>query len=228
MSGLRVIALKHDVVSRWCERHQIESIENYTGESLPISIDCIVHLVAKAHVTESEADRHEYTQVNVEGTRAMLRVAKAKQVKHFIYMSSIKATGDFPPDSVLKETNVCHPQGVYGETKRQAERLLDELSNGGVRVSIIRPPLVYGLGVKANMAALVKLVKYLPVLPFGSIENRRSIVSVRNLSHFVMTLLFVKPNYDYHRELFIVSDPHSLSTAQICQFIARGLAREFG
>ena len=172
---------------------QTESIERYVGEQLPDSLDGIVHLVAKAHVTENEADREEYTRVNVEGTRALLRVAKAKQVKHFVYMSSIKASGEFPESGTLTEREPSSPQGVYGETKWQAEQLLSELSQAGIRVSVVRPPLVYGVGVKANMAALVKLVKWLPALPFGRIRNQRSMISVRNLSNFVMTLLLTPP-----------------------------------
>lgn len=205
---------------------QTESIERYVGEQLPDSLDGIVHLVAKAHVTENEADREEYTRVNVEGTRALLRVAKAKQVKHFVYMSSIKASGEFPESGTLTEREPGSPQGVYGETKWQAEQLLSELSQAGIRVSVVRPPLVYGVGVKANMAALVKLVKWLPALPFGRVRNKRSMISVRNLSNFVMTLLLTPPREAYQHEMFIVSDKQSLSTAQLCRWIAQGLSKK--
>ena len=204
----------------------VSSIEQYTGEKLPDTLDCIIHLVAKAHVTENEVERDEYTRVNVDGTRALLTIARAKRVKHFIYMSSIKASGEFPAQGKLTETDTCHPQGVYGETKWQAEQLLNELVSDNTKVSVVRPPLVYGAGVKANMAALIKLVKWLPVLPFGGIDNRRSVISVRNLSDFVMTLVFTKPLIEYRHEVFIVADKASLSTSQLCRFIADGLVKK--
>ncbi|UAA39668.1 NAD-dependent epimerase/dehydratase family protein [Paraneptunicella aestuarii] len=203
-----------------------DSIENYAGEGLPEKLDVIIHLVAKAHVTEDESNRAEYERVNVAGTQAMVNLAKAKDVKHFIYLSSIKVNGDETFKEPITEASEVCPKGVYAETKYQAENLANELADNGIKVSIVRPPLVYGAGVKANMAALTKLVRLLPVLPFGMINNQRSLISVRNLSDFLMTLVFELPVQSYERETFIVSDRNPLSIRELCLAIAQGLHKK--
>ena len=207
-----------------------ESIEKYQGEGLPETLDSIVHLVAKAHVTENEANRPEYQRVNVEGTRNLLNIAREKSVSHFIYLSSIKVNGDVTEMNAFTEASSVDAQGVYAETKYQAEELVRAYSQEGTqearRVSIVRPPLVYGKGVKANMAALIELVKLLPILPFGAIKNKRSLISVRNLSDFLMTLLFQQPEQPYSSETFLVSDKHAMSTTALCMSIANGLDKK--
>lgn len=202
------------------------SIEQYRGQELPEKLDCIIHLVAKAHVTEKEQNRAEYERVNVAGTQALCDVARRLQVSHFIYLSSIKVNADATSAGPISEHSQPEPTGVYAETKFAAEQLAQGLVEDGIRVSVVRPPLVYGGGVKANMAALVKLVKWLPILPFGRIANKRSFLSVRNLCDFIMTLAFKEPQQHYNSEVFIVSDGEAFSTAQLCQTIAKGMNKQ--
>lgn len=204
---------------------QHKSIEQYQGGGLPETIDAIVHLVAKAHVTEDESSRKEYEKVNVEGTESLVNIAIEKKVAHFIYLSSIKVNGDETFDVGFTEFDSENPIGVYAETKFQAEQRALLLKSKGVKVSIIRTPLVYGNGVKANMAALVNMVKVLPIIPLGAIDNRRSFISVRNLSDFIQALLFKEPLSEYDAALFLLSDREPVSTAKMCALIAQALNR---
>ena len=201
------------------------SIERYRGEGLPATLDCVVHLAAKAHVTEKPEHNSEYQTVNVAGTRAVCAVARQTQATHFVYMSSIKVNAEETDATPLTEEDVEAPAGIYAETKLQAEQVARELIEEGVRVSIVRPPLVYGGHVKANMAALVKLVRWLPILPFGDIANRRSFISVSNLCDFLRTLAFETPAEPYQAAIFMVSDNEMLSTAQLCQVMATSLRK---
>ncbi len=203
-----------------------DSIEKYQGEGLPDKVDAIVHLVAKAHVTEDESQRDEYEKVNVKGTEALAKIAVQKRVDDFIYLSSIKVNGEETGEKGFSELDPASPQGIYAETKYKAEQVAGSLAANGIRVSIVRIPLVYGRGVKANMAALVKMVKSFPVIPFGAIDNSRSLISVRNLSHFIMTLLFEKALLSYDSELFLISDKEPVSTAKMCAMIANALKRK--
>ncbi|MCY7294365.1 NAD-dependent epimerase/dehydratase family protein [Alteromonas sp. a30] len=204
---------------------QVDSIENLSAQQLSSNIDVVIHLAAKAHVVENNELAGEYERINVDGTKAVAQVAIAKQVKHFIYVSSIKVNGDETSIQAFSEDDIPSPEGVYALTKFQAEQYLRSISSSSLRVSIIRPPLVYGKGVKANMNALVSLVKRLPVLPLGAINNRRSLISVGNLNHFILTILSTKPAEQYDYSVFLVADKSPVSTAQLCQNIAQALGK---
>ncbi len=202
------------------------SIESYSGKGLPDTIDVIIHLAAKAHVTEDDKRRHEYQSVNVNGTSALWRVARDKRVKHFIYLSSTKVYGIENTINAVTEQSPVTPKGVYAESKYQAEQILTNLTEDGIQVSIVRSPLIYGGGVKANMASLVKLVHLVPLLPLGMLHNKRSIVSVRNLCDFLKVLVFETPKITYKKEIFLVTDKYSYSTPELCKMIAQAFKKQ--
>ncbi len=204
---------------------QTRSIELLQGEQLPESIDTVIHLAAKAHVTESDELQDEYKKVNTEGTRRIADIAQSKGVSHFIHLSTIKVNGDTTEGKAFSEADIVHPEGIYAKTKFEAESLLDELANS-VRVSVVRPPLVYGRGVKANMHALASLIRLLPVIPFGAISNKRSLISVHNLTDFIKTLVWNMPEQMYTKEIFLVSDAESVSTPELCRKIAQALHKK--
>jgi UDP-glucose 4-epimerase len=153
----------------------------------------------------------------------LAKMAASRGVKRFIYLSSTKVFGDpVPPAVCFNSGSPTNPTDVYGESKLQAELELTSIAKEtGLEVVIIRPPLVYGQGVKGNMAMLSKLVRSNLPLPFRAIStNRRSMVSLENLIDLVRHCL---SNPDAIGQTFLVSDDHDLSTLEIICLFKRHL-----
>lgn len=177
------------------------------------SYGAIIHLAALVHQMQG-AKKEEYFRINCDLTLALAKKAKKDGVKHFIFMSTIKVYGEETTKIPLNEESPCHPNDPYGESKLAAEEGLLAMASEDFTVSIIRIPLVYGEGVKANMLNLIKLCDILPLLPFGGIDNRRSMVYVKNVTAFINTLLDQRAS-----GVFIVSDSKPISTTQLVQII---------
>jgi len=155
--------------------------------------DSIVHLAARVHVMkEKDEDPLKlFRKANVEATLALANAAKKKGVRKFIYISSIKAVNEVSKEFPLRLNDTPMPQDPYGISKLEAEQALMKLhSEGNFEVVIIRPPLVYGKGVKANFEKLFWLVKKDLPLPFGKVNNKRSMVSVLNLCDFIIHCIY--------------------------------------
>lgn len=188
---------------------------------------CIIHCAARAHVIHDEAENPYdlYHKINVDGTLNLAKQAVANGVKRFIYISSIKVNGESTTvNSPFTEINIPAPEDAYGASKLAAENSLRELAiETGMEVIIIRPPLVYGPGVKANFAAMMNMAsKNLP-LPLGGINNKRSMVALDNLVDFIVTCI-------YHpkaaNQTFLVSDDRDVSTTQLLQMMAQSLGKK--
>lgn len=182
-------------------------------------IDTVLHLSALVHQMGG-ASEEEYQRVNVTQTLFLANTAKAANVRHFIFMSTVKVYGE-ENDSAYTETSPCFPQDDYGKSKLQAERELQKLQDENFIVSIIRTPIVYGYGVKANIKNLINLVQKVPIIPLGSIHNQRSIVYIGNLCHLIDTLIEKQPN-----GIFLASDDEPLSTTELVQKIAQANKRK--
>lgn len=213
------------LVNNKCYEGVINSTATYT-EALQ-DVDCIIHCAARVHVMKDASVNpiEEYREVNTAGTLNLARQAVEAGVKRFIFISSIKVNGEGTQiGSPFKATDKPNPQDPYGQSKAEAEeQLLALAKETGLEVVIIRPTLVYGAGVKANFASLMKLVaKGLP-LPFGSITvNRRSLVSVYNLVDLIVTCID-HPNAA--NQIFLVSDDHDLSTADMVRQMGHALSK---
>lgn len=213
------------LVNNKCYEGIIDSTTIYT-EALQ-NVNCIIHCAARVHVMKDASVNpiEEYREVNTAGTLNLARQAVEVGVKRFIFISSIKVNGEGTQiGSPFKATDKPNPQDPYGQSKAEAEEQLLELAKEtGLEVVIIRPTLVYGAGVKANFASLMKLVaKGLP-LPFGSITaNRRSLVSVYNLVDLIVTCID-HPNAI--NQVFLVSDDHDLSTADMVRQMGVALSK---
>ncbi|MBL1244883.1 MAG: NAD-dependent epimerase/dehydratase family protein [Sulfurimonas sp.] len=179
----------------------------------------VIHLSALVHQMGG-ATKEEYERVNVTQTLELAKKAKASGVEHFVFMSSIKVYGE-ERDGVYSEKSECHPQDEYGMSKLKAERTLQELEDEHFIVSIIRTPIVYGEGVKANIKNLVSLVKKVSVLPFGSINNKRSMVYIGNLCHLVDVIIAQKQS-----GIFLAADDKPLSTTKLIELITRELDKK--
>jgi nucleoside-diphosphate-sugar epimerase len=166
----------------------------------------------------------EFRRVNVGGSLALARAAAAAGVRRFVFISSVKVHGEATaPGRPFREDDPPAPMDAYGISKMEAEQALWEVSAAtGMELVIIRPPLVYGPGVKANFAALVRLVRRGWPLPLGAIHNQRSLVSLDNLVDLIMTCLRHPRAAD---EAFLVSDGQDLSTTELVRCLGKALGR---
>ena len=181
------------------------------------NVEQVVHLAARVHVMDDKSldPLAEFRSVNVEGTAALARQAAAAGVRRFVFLSSIKVNGEFTEvGQSFTAEDAPAPQEPYAVSKREAEQLLRQLATEtGMEVVIIRPPLVYGAGVKANFHSMMRwLVRGVP-LPMAAVtENRRSLVALDNLVDLIVTCL----NHPAAaNQTFLVSDGEDLSTADL-------------
>jgi nucleoside-diphosphate-sugar epimerase len=189
-----------------------------------VGVEAVVHLAARVHVDfEGTGDPYlEYRRVNVEGTRAVLDAALAAGVRRVVVASSVKAVGSqsATPMTELTEPNPVDP---YGRSKLEAERLALDMSSGtALGVTILRLPLVYGPGVRANALRLLQLVDRGVPLPFGRIRNRRSFAFVDNVTGAIAAVLGAAAAAG---EVFFMSDGVDLSTPELIRLVARSLGR---
>ena len=188
-------------------------------------IDVVVHLAARVHVMDdaSEDPLAEFRRINVAGALNLARQAAAVGVKRFVFISSVKVNGEHTePGHAFTETDTPNPQDAYGLSKHEAEQGLRQVAaETGLEVVIIRPPLVYGPGVKANFAALMRAVQRGWPLPLGAVHNQRSLVALDNLVDFIITCITHPQAAD---QTFLVSDGQDLSTTEL----VRGMARAAG
>jgi UDP-glucose 4-epimerase len=190
-----------------------------------LGISAVVHLAARAHVTETGADALErFRAVNSAGTRHLAEAAAAAGVRRFVFLSSVKAMGESSPrDRALTEADTPAPEDAYGISKREGEiALLDVAASSGLEPVILRAPLVYGPGVKGNFLRLMRLVDRGIPLPFGAVANRRSLVARANLAA-ALALCLRHP--DAAGETFLVADGEDLSTPELIRRLARALER---
>lgn len=177
--------------------------------------DVVVHLAARVHVMNEVEDDplKSFRLMNVQTTLRIAQAAKLSGVKRFIFLSSVKVNGEETHGTPFRSTDIPHPLDPYGVSKKEAEDELMKLHEpGGFEVVIIRPPLVYGPGVKANFEKLFYFVqKDLPI-PFGLVKNSRSLVSVFNLIDLII-ICFDHPHAS--GKVFLVSDDRDLSLSEL-------------
>jgi nucleoside-diphosphate-sugar epimerase len=187
--------------------------------------DRVVHLAARVHVMNDKAidQLTEFRRINVDGTLNLALQAAAAGVRRFVYLSSVKVNGEgTSPGRAFTEADAPNPQDAYGQSKHEAEQGLRQLSaDTGMEVVIIRPPLVYGPGVKANFAALMRAVQRGWPLPLGAVHNQRSLVALDNLVDFIVTCI---THPQAANQTFLISDGQDLSTTEL----VRGMAQAAG
>jgi UDP-glucose 4-epimerase len=135
-------------------------------------------------------------------------------------MSSVKVYGE-ESNIAYSENSYCVPQDDYGKSKLKAEQELQKLEDNDFKVSIIRTPIVYGYGVKANIKNLISLVSKVPVLPFVNIKNKRSMVYIGNLCHLIDEIIKQEK-----AGVFLASDDTPLSTTRLILLIAKSLDKK--
>lgn len=187
--------------------------------------DVVVHLAARVHIMNdlNENPLAVFREINVKATVNLAREAKSAGVKRFIYVSSIKVNGEETKDIAYTASDVPSPQDPYGISKMEAEVELMKLHEENIfEIIILRPPLVYGPGVKANLERLFLLVEKHRFIPFGSVNNKRSFVSVFNLCNLIIHCL------DHPKaagQVFLVSDDVEYSLRDLIKLIANTLGK---
>jgi nucleoside-diphosphate-sugar epimerase len=146
-----------------------------------VGIDTVVHLAGRAHVmTKSRDALTQFRRVNASGTECLARQAEAAGVRRFVLVSSVKAAADSTGLHALRETDLANPRSPYGISKLEGEQALWAAARR-MEAVVLRPPLVYGPGVRANFRALLRLVDTGLPLPLGAVQNRRSLIARANL-----------------------------------------------
>ncbi len=188
-------------------------------------VDSILHLAARVHVMKetSEDPLEAFRQVNVAGSKRLARAAAAHGVRRLVYLSSIKVNGERTSTAPFRADDPPAPEDPYGQSKWEAEQALREIATRhSLEVTLIRPPLVYGPGVKGNFIRLLSLVdKGLP-LPLALLNNRRTLLGLDNLVDLLITCLD-HPNAA--GQVFLAGDEESLSTPELIKVIARAMNR---
>ncbi|WP_313711484.1 SDR family oxidoreductase [Pseudomonas sp.] len=189
-------------------------------------VDVVVHAAARVHVMKETATDSlaEFRRVNVDGTLNLARQAAAAGVRRFIFISSIKVNGEqSPAGRPLCADDTPAPQDAYGVSKLEAELGLRHLAIAtGLEVVIIRPVLVYGPGVKANFHNMMRWLHRGVPLPFGAVDNRRSLVSLGNLLDLITTCI---DHPKAANQVFIASDGDDVSLTQLIRALGQALGR---
>lgn len=201
------------------------SIEHNTDWSAALRyVDVVVHLAARVHMMSDDADDPlaEFRKVNVACTLNLAMQAAKACVKRLIFISSVKVIGEHTVVGIaLTEESLVNPQDAYSISKLEAEQGLTLIAQQtGMEVVVIRPPLVYGAGVKANFATMMRMVKLCFPLPFGAIYNTRSFVYIDNLVSLILKCI---DHPAAANQVFLVSDGNDLSTTELLRVCANAL-----
>jgi nucleoside-diphosphate-sugar epimerase len=189
-------------------------------------VNVVIHAAARAHIMNDGAvdPLSEYRRVNVDGTLNLARQAAGAGVQRFIFVSSVKVNGELSSEQApFYPNDTPAPEDAYGISKWEAEQGLKAIAKEtGMEVVIVRPPLVYGPGVKGNFASMVKLVRKGVPLPLGSIRNKRSLVAVDNLVDFIVTCI---DHPAAANQVFMVSDGEDISTSELLRELGKAMGK---
>jgi nucleoside-diphosphate-sugar epimerase len=191
-------------------------------------VNVVVHTAARVHVMNDDASDPltEFRKINRDATLVLARLAAESGVKRFVFLSSIKVNGEmtshghpFTPDDLYV------PDDPYGLSKYEAEQGLLALAQEiGMEVVIIRPPLVYGPGVKANFSSMMKWMGKPVLLPFGAIHNQRSLIALDNLVSFISLCVDRKKSPQAANQVFLISDGEDVSTTQLLRKVGQAFS----
>tara|TARA_B110000116_G_scaffold262004_1_gene266828 strand:+ start:1890 stop:2750 length:861 start_codon:yes stop_codon:yes gene_type:complete len=196
------------------------SFLNDSFENLNLkNIDIVIHCSALVHQMNG-ASKEQYYDVNVNQTAKLARKAKDSGIKHFIFLSTVKVYGE-ESDISYKESSPTNPTDHYSCSKVEAESYLKSIENDKFQIAVVRSPLIYGHGVKANFLSLVNLIKKISILPLKNTKNKRSMVFVGNICFILHQIISLKK-----RGIFIATDNKPLSTTELVELISKCLNKK--
>ncbi|MES2480840.1 MAG: SDR family oxidoreductase [Pseudomonadota bacterium] len=187
-------------------------------------VDRVVHLAARVHVMDEQAadPLAEFRKTNALATERLARQAAAAGVRRFVFLSSIKVNGEHTaPGRPFSADDIPAPQDPYGISKLEAELALHRVAaETGMEICILRPPLVYGPGVRANFRSMMRWVARGVPLPLGAVRNQRSLVALDNLVDLIITCL---DHPGAANQVLLAGDGEDLSTPQLLRRVAQAL-----
>lgn len=221
---VRAAVRRSDATVSGAEMVLVGDIHESTEWSVALEgVDSVIHLAARVHLLRDTAadPAAEHRRINTAGTIHLARSAQAAGVRRFVFLSTLHVNGEATPiDQPFTEASEPAPRSPYAISKWEAEQALNALP--GIEIVIVRPPLVYGAGVKANFAQLVRFVQRGLPLPFGWTNNRRSLIAVQNLADFLVTCA---EHPDAAGETFLVSDGDDISTTELLRRVGAALGK---
>lgn len=210
-----------------CEQIAVGEIDGDTDWGAALAgMDTVVHLAARVHVMEESAadPLAAFRRVNLAGSSSLARQAAEAGVKRLIYLSSVKVNGERTHGAPFKADDPPGPEDPYGISKWEAEQaLLRIAAQTGLELVILRPVLVYGAGVKGNLARLTAIISRGLPLPLAGIANRRSLLSIQNLLDFTGCCI---DHPDAAGEIFLLADGEDLSTPELIRKLAKAMGRQ--
>lgn len=217
---------RHVPKAAWAQNTRCEFVAHDLDKDparLVQGMDAVVHLAARVHVMSDTATDPlaENRRLNTSATLALARAAMVASCRHFVFMSTIKVNGESTLDRPFTESDAPQPQDPYATSKFEAEQGLAALAaESSMGVTVLRPPLVYGIGVKGNFASLVQAIRKGLPLPLGAIRNRRSLIYAGNLADAVLAALQQPAS---GARTYLVSDGEDLSTPELIRAIAAAM-----
>lgn len=187
-------------------------------------VDFVIHAAARAHrVNDPKRNSGLYTSTNTEGTACLARAAAAAGVQRLVFLSTVKVNGEENDAHAYTATDEPRPQDAYGMSKWLAEKAVNEVcAQTNMQAVIVRPPLVYGPGVRANFLRLMQWTDAQRPLPLGCVHNRRSLISIWNLCDLLINLL---TNPAAGNGTWMASDGDDLSTPELVRRLAAAMRR---
>ena len=180
-------------------------------------IDTVLHCAALVHQKKG-LPIDSYRRVNTDYPKELAMRAKKRGVKQFVFISSIAVHGE--NSEYVDEDTLCHPTTAYGKSKLEAEEILLAMSEDGFKISVVRIPMIYGQNAPGNIRSLSALIKILPILPLGSIHNKRTFISIQNTCHALNEVI------EQRKEgVFLFSDNDSISTSDLIALLAENTKR---
>ena len=221
---VRVVALaRRAVEGPWASQLTVDlGAERLAAASLE-GIDTVFHLAGKTHaIAESRPDEEEYQRVNTEGTAKLLRAALAAGVRRFVFVSTVKAMGN-EPQGCQDETSALPPDSPYGRSKLAAEGLvLDAGRRGEVHAVVLRLPLVYGPGVKGNLAVMMEAVANERFPPLEVMDNKRSMIHVDDVARGAIAVALAE---QAGGQIYILTDGEPYSTSTLYELMRTALGK---
>ena len=196
-------------------------------KDLLVDVDCIIHCAGRAHKMIDNKNLDTYSLANINGTKYLAEQAVEAGVKRLVFLSSVKVNGETTHQNTkqkLSNKDTPNPKDYYAISKLKAEKALWEISSRtGLEVVVVRLPLVYGYGVKGNLARLIKIVKLGIPLPLSLVENQRSMIGIDNVVDLLIQCI---DHPEAIGKTFLASDGEDLSTPELIKLIASSMGRK--
>ena len=196
-------------------------------KDLLVDVDCIIHCAGRAHKMIDNKNLDTYSLANINGTKYLAEQAVEAGVKRLVFLSSVKVNGETTHQNTkqkLSHKDTPNPNDYYAISKLEAEKALWDISlRTGLEVVVVRLPLVYGYGVKGNLARLIKLVKSRIPLPLSLVKNQRSMIGIDNLVDLLIRCI---DHPEASGKTFLASDGEDLSTPELVKLIASSMGKK--